>query len=106
MPGLTVQGPGQRQPMEPRLTVKEAHPLGARPTVSHTHLEPAGTLAEWETGRVFSRLSLCSGAPVSPRRGPLHASGASIFAAATQGTSLDHLALEARGACIPGHMGL
>lgn len=48
MPGLTVQGPGQRQPMEPRLTVKEAHPLGARPTVSHTHLEPAGTLAEWE----------------------------------------------------------
>lgn len=33
-------------------------------------------------------------------------SGALIFAAATYGMSLDHLALEAKGACAPGPMGL
>ena len=33
-------------------------------------------------------------------------SGASVFVGAAQGMSLDHLALEARGACVPGHMGL
>lgn len=46
--------------------------------------------------------------PISPRRELLHASdvlvlsGALVFAAATQGTCLDHLALEARGLTLPG----
>lgn len=35
--------------------------------------------------------------PVSPRREPLHASGALIFKATTQGMPFDHLALEDKG---------
>lgn len=49
---------------------------------------------------------LYSRAPVSPRREPLHKSGAPIFVSASQGMSLYHLALEARGAYVPGHRGL
>lgn len=35
-----------------------------------------------------------------------HVTGALVFVAVTQGTPLDYLALETRGACIPGPMGL
>ena len=43
---------------------------------------------------------------VTLRRELLHVSGASIFATAIYGMPLDHLALEVRGACAPGLMGL
>lgn len=44
--------------------------------------------------------------PLSPRGELIHTFGALVFVAATQGTPLDYLALEARGAGILFSMGL
>ena len=52
-------------------------------------------------GDIFT-LSLCC----APGKKHLHMYGAPTFVAATQGMPLDHLPLEARVTCIPGHMGL
>lgn len=53
-----------------------------------------------------SPLAVLQSVPVSPGEELVHMSGALVFVAATQGTPLGYLALEARGAGILGPMGL
>lgn len=108
------QGPDQKLIMS-RLKVKETHllilkcqPQGQASNLIYT----SGSLLEPSLRVKASRcppcaLSLvCFIEPVSFRRKILHASGASIFVAATQETLLDFLTLKVRGATVPGPMGL
>lgn len=105
-------GPAQRQQIMPSDGGSPAYikssAWGKASYLTHTSRSPLEHTPGTETGGCHPcTLPLpYSRAPVSPERELLHVSGAPIFVAAVQGTPLDCLALEARGTCIPGPMGL